>query len=393
MKLLAYGNAPWVPSGYGTQLNLLVPSLIKDGHDVAIAANYGLNGAKLDWHGVDVYPGGYEIWSNDVIKGHALQHFQGEQGWVLTLVDVFVLKGPAWRELNVASWVPVDHLPPPPQVLQFFDNAKAVPIAMSRFGQQQLTKAGLEPLYAPHGVDTTVFRPDIAELHGKTVRDALGLPDDAFVVGMNAANKGNYKARKGFPWAFAAFGMFARKHKDAVLFLHTERHGIADGMKLDRMLDACGVPKDRVFFIDQYMYRIGLQPKTIAAMYNAFDVLLAPSMGEGFGIPVVEAQACGKPVIVSNFSAQPELVGSGWTVDGTPDWDEGQAAWFHIPSVQGIIEALEEAYAGEGDPLNARAKAEEYDHDLVYSQFWRPILKRLEPWVELPDVAAEPVCL
>lgn len=391
MKILWYSNAPWVGSGYGQQTSLVVPSLVDAGHDVALGANYGLQGAKLDWNGLPVYPGGWDQWSNDVIKGHALNHFGQQQGWVLTLVDVFVLKGPAWRELNVASWCPVDHLPTPPAVLQFFADSEAVPIAMSEFGREQLAKADLEPFYAPHGIDTTVFRPGITDVRGVSPRQMLGLPDDAFVIGMNAANKGNYKARKGFPWAFAAVGMFMREHSDAVLFLHTERHGMADGFKLDRLLRACNVPEDRVFYIDQYAYRLGLQPETMAGMYNAFDVLLAPSMGEGFGIPVIEAQACGVPVIVSDFSAQPELVGSGWTVGGTPDWDEGQGAWFHMPSVDHILAALNEAYAGEGNPENARAKALEYDHDRVFNNYWQPILDQLEQRISIVDATAEPI--
>ena len=391
MKILWYSNAPWVTSGYGQQTGLVVESLAADGHDVAIAANYGLQGAKLDWNGLEVYPSGWEQWSNDVIKGHALNHFGEDRGWLISLVDVFIAKGPAWRELDVAAWAPVDHLPIPPAVLKFFTDSEAVPIAMSEFGVGQMEKAGLQPLYAPHGIDTAVFRPDITEIKGVSPRQMLGLPEDAFVVGMNAANKGNYKARKGFPWAFAALGLFMQQHPDAVVFLHTERHGMAEGFKIDRLLDACNVPQDRVFFIDQYAYRLGLQPATMAAMYSAFDVLLAPSMGEGFGIPVIEAQACGVPVIVSNFSAQPELVGSGWAIDGTPDWDEGQGAWFHIPSVHGIIEALEEAYRGEGNPENARAKALEYDHGLVYDRHWRPIIAELQRRITVPDVKAEPI--
>jgi glycosyltransferase involved in cell wall biosynthesis len=393
VKVLWYSNAPWVTSGYGQQTALVVPSIAELGHDVAIAANYGLQGAKLDWNGLTVYPSGWEVWSNDVVKGHALNHFGQDRGWLISLFDVFVAKGPAWRDLDVAAWCPVDHLPVPPQVRQFFEDSHAVPIAMSEFGRDQLAKAGLEPLYAPHGIDTDAFRPDITDVNGLSPRQLLGLPEDAFVVGMNAANKGTYKARKGFPWAFAAMGLFMRQHPDAVLFLHTERHGMAEGFKLDRMLEACNVPGDRVFFIDQYAYRLGLQPETMAAMYNAFDVLLAPSMGEGFGIPVIEAQACGVPVVVSNFSAQPELVGSGWAVEGTPDWDEGQAAWFHLPSVHGIVEALEQAYNGEGNPTNARAKALEYDHRVVVDTYWKPILAELERRHTLPDVEAAPIDL
>jgi glycosyltransferase involved in cell wall biosynthesis len=254
-----------------------------------------------------------------------------------------------------------------------------------------LGNAGLDALYAPHGVDCEVFRTGTHLIGGVPARQALGLPDDAFVVGMNAANKGASKIRKGFPQAFAAFGMFVKEHPDAMLFVHTERHGMAQGVQLDRLAQACGIPDANIAFVDQYAYRVGLSQQVVAAMYSGFDVLLAPSMGEGFGIPVVEAQACGVPVIVSDFSAQPELVGSGWAVGGAPDWDEAQAAWLHLPDVGQIVEALRCAYNGEGIPGNARAHAERYDTRLVFDTYWRPILTELERRLVVPDVNIAPV--
>lgn len=47
--------------------------------------------------------------------------------------------------------------------------------------------------------------------------------------------------------------------------------------------------------------------------YNAADALVYPSIFEGFGLPVVEAMACGTPVLVSDVSSLPEAVGdAGW---------------------------------------------------------------------------------
>ena len=43
-------------------------------------------------------------------------------------------------------------------------------------------------------------------------------------------------------------------------------------------------------------------------IYNAADVLLAPSIYEGFGLTIIEAMACGTPVITSNVSSLPEVV-------------------------------------------------------------------------------------
>ena len=48
---------------------------------------------------------------------------------------------------------------------------------------------------------------------------------------------------------------------------------------------------------------------TLAGLYNSCSVLAQPSLYEGFGIPVVEAMACGLPVVCSDGGALPEVVG------------------------------------------------------------------------------------
>jgi glycosyltransferase involved in cell wall biosynthesis len=55
---------------------------------------------------------------------------------------------------------------------------------------------------------------------------------------------------------------------------------------------------------------------TLCEIYNAADLLLAPSLYEGFGITILEAMACGTPVITGEVSAMPEVVGdAGVLVD------------------------------------------------------------------------------
>ena len=53
--------------------------------------------------------------------------------------------------------------------------------------------------------------------------------------------------------------------------------------------------------------------------YNAATVLVYPSVYEGFGLPLIEAMACGTPVIASDSSALPEVVGDAGLIVGTKD--------------------------------------------------------------------------
>src|SRR3989344_2906987 len=49
----------------------------------------------------------------------------------------------------------------------------------------------------------------------------------------------------------------------------------------------------------------------LAKLYSGAEALLFPSLFEGFGLPILEAQACGCPVITSNLSSMPEVAGKG----------------------------------------------------------------------------------
>ena len=48
----------------------------------------------------------------------------------------------------------------------------------------------------------------------------------------------------------------------------------------------------------------------IPLMYNAATIFLYPSLRESFGLPILEAMACGTPVITSNTSSMPEIAGN-----------------------------------------------------------------------------------
>jgi glycosyltransferase involved in cell wall biosynthesis len=65
-------------------------------------------------------------------------------------------------------------------------------------------------------------------------------------------------------------------------------------------------------------------------LYNAADVLLAPSLYEGFGLTILEAMACGLPVITSNVSSLPEVVGDAAIMCDPMDIKSMAEAIYHL---------------------------------------------------------------
>jgi len=377
-------NAPWAPTGYGQQTAQVIPRIVADGHRIAIAANYGLEAASTSWEGIDVWPRGMDVYSQDMAAPYYRDWIKQHPGMtpiMFTLFDVHVFTSPQWTSMNVVPWLPVDHMPVPPAVAAFCGKPNVHPIAMSLFGQEQLHRRDIDAHYAPHAIEA-VFRPTqhVEQQDGKRItgRQLTGWDPDHFVVLIANANKG-VPTRKAFGEQVLAFSIFAERHDDARLFIHSEQFGAMTGIQWDPLLEACGVT-DKAKFINQYQMRIGIPPEALAAIYSGSDVMLNPTMGEGFGITQLEAQACGLRVITQDFSAQAELAGpDSIKVTGQPWWDATQHAWFSTPSVPQMVDALEQMYQ-QGQVRSDAAAAwarENYDADAVYARHWRPILDHL----------------
>lgn len=396
MKFLIYANAPTSMTGYGIQCAQLATHLTRAGHDVAVACTFGHQIGVKTWQSpagpVTLYPSGMLENSIDVLTAHATHFFEGDlsAGTVIVLSDVWALNTGLilWDEMNVLAWAPVDHWPVPEGVLRFFHRTKARPVAMSRFGERMFIEAGLDPLYAPLAIDHA-FQPTEMVTVADAPRDARELfqiPRDAFAVLMVAMNKDPFD-RKNFDGAFRAFGRFWKDHKNAVLVIHTDPTGMYGGINLHELAKHSAVPPHALIFTDAYAQRIGFTTEMLAGLYTACDVLLAPSKGEGFGVPMVEAMACGTPVICSDFTAQSELVGPGWKVGGQLLWDPSQSASYLSASHEELYTALMQAAKTDmvTKAVECREFAARYVADTVFDEFWQPIVDSLVPYVPKAD--------
>jgi glycosyltransferase involved in cell wall biosynthesis len=151
---------------------------------------------------------------------------------------------------------------------------------------------------APHGVDHERFTPrEPAEGADRAVLAALGVPVDRPLV----AFVGTLEPRKGLVPLIGAFDQVARTHPDAVLVLGGQTGwGMAE---TERALAAARHPERIV--------RTGYLPdEAVPALLRQAAVVAYPALEEGFGLPALEALACGGPLVTTEGTAMAEMAGA-----------------------------------------------------------------------------------
>lgn len=381
MRILWSSNSPFVCTGYGQQTAVACRRLKDMGHDMAILAFYGLEGSKVNWGDIPIYPNNPRDWG--IL--HAPMFYKDWKADIfLTLIDAWVL-GALHREIKWVPWMPVDHNPVPPQVIEVLKKSIGLvkPIAMTRFGQQQLADNDIEAYYIPHSVNCEIFTPNPEWKQQGRERYEW---QDKFVIGCVGTN---HDERKNWVVALKAVKEFSLRHPDEVIFyMHTnpldER-----GINLLHLREELGIA-DITKFPSQTDMVVGIPTDTMARMYNALDVFLLPSKGEGFGIPLMEAQACGIPCITTKCTGQEELIDGGWFIEKLHQIWTKQSSWQFDCEVEEIVERLEQAYQAKknGTIINnqklARSKALEYDEKIIFKDYWPPVLADIEKRLKAP---------
>jgi glycosyltransferase involved in cell wall biosynthesis len=154
------------------------------------------------------------------------------------------------------------------------------------------------------------------------------------------------------------------------------------GIDLYSIIDELGI-SDAVFYVDQTKFRFGLPTEYMVIAYNAIDVLLNPSLGEGFGIPILEAESCGTPVIANDATSMTELVSQagGWLIRNQP-FRTAIRSWWAMPQIESLVVAMEAAYLSWANQDQwkqrkeaARRFALQYDFGGKIAPMWDEYLK------------------
>ena len=255
------------------------------------------------------------------------------------------------RYRPLLTYIPVDGYNRPPAWAETLTKVSNV-VAMSRFGQEAFPGSQL----VFHGVDTKVFHPvsaknPITVSSGKVCttkrecKEAFGYDPDGFMVLRVDKNSG----RKDFAATWKALVPVMKRHKDINVHFHTVGNGGDSGMVIDALLSREPDIQPRFSLPDLHTSYIGWPEADLVALYNAADLFVTTSRGEGFGLTIAESLACGVPVIAQNVSAIPEVVGPGGILlepERLITVPSGQDLW--LPNIEAFSEAIEHLYTAGG---------------------------------------------
>lgn len=252
----------------------------------------------------------------------------------------------------ILLYLPVDgtNLPPGwPGVLTKVTNV----VAMSKWGQSLYP--GSKLVY--HGIDADVFHPvskdHPIELPDGTVlrskrdcKKAFGFNPSGFVIGRVDSNSG----RKDYGSTWKALAPVMKRHKDIEVHFHCQEFSPGHGVNLPVLFTRePEIDPKRFFFPGMRDTHIGWSEPELVALYNAFDLFVTTSRGEGFGLTNLEAISCGVPVVAQNVAATPEVVGPGGVLiepRGLLTVPNGEDEW--LADTEAFTEAIERLYRSAG---------------------------------------------
>ncbi len=209
---------------------------------------------------------------------------------LLTVHDLSFIRHPAGAVEGLRNWL-----------------MKVVPRSLAQadhiLADSESTKKDLIELYQVEANNITVvgagvedrFQPITNEQKQSAVRKSYNLPDSKFVLGL-----GTLEPRKNFTGLIKAFSQSPIQETHHLIiaggkgWLYEEIFAAAEDSEVADRIHLIGFVAD----------------EDLPALYSLADIFAYPSHYEGFGIPVIEAMACGTPVVCADNSSLPEVAGN-----------------------------------------------------------------------------------
>jgi glycosyltransferase involved in cell wall biosynthesis len=260
----------------------------------------------------------------------------------------------AWRSIPILHYCPIegDNLTPAWRDVW----GLIQPVAMSDYGQRVISAH--IGRYVPriyHGVDTQVFRPvslrDPVIVDGRRLGTKDACKDYFGLAGRKVILRADRNAvRKFYPALIEAFVPIALADPEVDLILHCAAN---DPLGSDLIGELMRMPPEirdnkRVQFTGMTDTFVGLSTDKLVALYNAADLYMTTTGGEGFGLTLAESLACEVPVVSSDWAAEAEVIGPGGVMIPPLHDSYGEPVRYHstygmdwaVPDPKGFVEPV-----------------------------------------------------
>lgn len=320
-----FSNGPELPTGYAKVIREIAIRLANDGRFRISFMNENYGGQKAAWNGFDVYPCHNQN-MGEVAKTFVEKLQESKADIVIILEDSFTLKNfgfeniikiPQKRIFYIpldGDWVPTTGI----NVIRSMDKI----VSMAKFTQDTLAKEGFESDMIYHGVDLDLFSPVSMDAK-RQLRQMVGLDENDFVIfnyGRNSLRKNN-QALIHIACSYLKTAPANHKVLFHIMEKEDEHLNLVDFIDRHMKSEFDKEVLDRLIFTN-HNHANPATDHQVAAMIQMSDLVVSASTGEGFGLLMAEAMACGKPVVHTDYTTPFELltdtsmgVGErGWTV-------------------------------------------------------------------------------
>jgi len=338
MKILWFSDF-LIPTGIGRVSHYLVHGLIKKGFEVAVATPY-MAGKPLVIEGVKIYP---MLQFDQVLLTRIVYEFEPD------LVVCYITHWqPPYNQLSkiiselgikILWYNPMEWDEISPTYVAPYLGANMIAVA-TETGKKVLSEFLPEDFIAvvSHGVDPRVFYVENPKPKFREFKNH-------FIYGMVGKNV----MRKSYPELIEAFAKLPPEIKEkSGLYLHTTKVSTAGEVvywNLDWLVIKYNL-QGKVFTPEFITMWQGEDDDMLRRLYCAMNCYCQVSLSEGFGLPIIEAMACGVPILASANTSTPEVVGdAGILVEcwEEPIYNHDGWATYKV-KISKLTEAMEEIY-------------------------------------------------
>lgn len=323
-KILYYGENPLNPTGFGQMSHQILKALAETGWDIEVVATSVVEGqidpSTYPYTIFPCPPGAEDMRNSPLMKEKLLEgdcdvfFYMGDFG---ANDDVFVWLGEAREKrpgLLSVAYCPLDC---DILIAEAFGYMRCVniPVVYTEHAKRRIEhycpdlKGQISVIYP--GCEPDVFYPLSPEERRQARKDLFYIEDDDLFLVVNVNRN---QLRKDLARTMVCFHEFHKGHPNSMLYLHSVQNDLGGSLPIIALtagLNVSGEGGDREIMFTPPSFTLGtpFSRADLNRVYNAADLLISTSTGEGWGLATSEAMAAGTPVLVPGNTANLDIVG------------------------------------------------------------------------------------